>query len=508
MRNWPRLRNTYGDTIRALLAVNWLILAITVTLLSVLSSILAPNVWNIISSNVAVYDAVERTGLWINLLIYTLPIIISAVVAFYWPHRWRGTLLTITLLPLLIGAITSGRIKALLVIIAILLPAVWGGSEIVRLLIHNADRATLWVLGATVGLIFLGLLGFLLGIFGVLRPLILWPILLGGTVVLIVSPARKRLVNDLKAIGPALTRPTVLTPIRILLAGLLVATAWSVILGALSPEINSDTTRQRTVAALNFAQSRHLEVGDVASGVADAPALGEITYAITLALGPLPTAKLLALIVGGLCVVLVALVARRLGGRRTELLAAVSFATIPLVVWLGQTAYLDLFTCLAALAAILFLIVQHVPTINAAFASGLCCGWGIAIKVHFGYIVVGVAVTLLLLVLTSPGTSLARIKRAAILLTTFGVAAMAVLIGPLTRSTLLTGQIPGLTLATQSFSRADGTSPAALADLPRFGYGRDLVHLLLLPLDLTINSLEFVREQHRQVRLGDVSCAA
>lgn len=496
MRRISTLRNAYLpsghiNAIRMLLAVNWMILAVAVTLLSALSSILTPNAWGGISSNTALYDAIERVGLWINLILYTVPLIISAIVAFYWPRRWRSTLLIIALLPLLIGAVTSGRVTALLVVIAVLLPTFWGGREIVHLLLPNTDRATLWALGAAIGLILLGMLGFIAGILGVLRPLIIWPILLGSTLILLVGPARKRLISDLKTMGPTLARPTVPTLARILMSGLLVATAWSVILGALAPEINSDTTRQRTAAALNFAQTRHLDVSDIASGVAAAPALGEVTYAIVLALGPLPTAKLLALAIGGLCVALVALVGRRLGGRRAELLAAVSFATMPLVIWLGQTAYLDLFTCLAALAAVLFLITQRIPTISAAFASGLCCGWGIAVKLHFGYVAVGIAVTLLLLVFTTPGALSARIKRATILLVTFGVAAIAVLLAPLIRSTLLTGQLPGLTLATQSISRADGTSPSALADLPRFGYGRDLLHLILLPLDLTVNSFQF-----------------
>jgi hypothetical protein len=477
--------------IRTLLVANWTFLAIAVTLLSAVSSILAPNAWNVITSNTATYNAIEHVGLRINLLLYTLPIVISAIVAYYWPHRWRSMLLIIALLPLPIGAVTSGRIPALLVTLAVLLPTCWVGREITRFFIPDTDRATLWSLGAVIGLILLGMLGFVAGILGILQPVVFWPILLGSTLILLISPARARLIGDLRTIGPTLARPAALTPLRVLMAGLLVATVWTVILGALSPEVNSDTTRARTAAALSFAQSGRLEADDIAGAIASTPALGEITYAIVLTLGPLPTAKLLALAIGGICIALVALVARRLGGRRAELLAVVAFATMPLVVWLGQTAYLDLFTCLAALAAALFFISQQNPTIRATVASGLCCGWGIAVKLHFAYVTVGIAVTLLLLVLGSSGAVVARIRRATILLVTFGVATVGILLAPLIRSMLLTGQIPGLTLATQAFGRADGTSPAALADLTRFGYSRDLLHFIALPLNLTVSSLQF-----------------
>lgn len=486
-----RLPQKDFSAIRLLFATNWLILVIAVTLLSTISSVMAPNAWSIISSNSAFYASVERTGLWINLIIYTLPIFMSAVLALYWPRRWRSTLLLIAILPLPLGAVTSGRVGALLTTLAILLPVCWGGREIVRRIVSTSDRATGWALGATLGIIALAMLGFIAGILGILRPLVFWPIFLSITLVLLASAARGRLFEDITAARVALRRPAKLTPARILMAGLLVATAWSVILGALAPEINSDTTRQRTVAALHFAQTRTLDVGDIASGVAAAPALGEITYAIVLALGPLPAAKLFALAIGGLCIALVALIARRLGGRRAELLAVLSFATMPLVVWLGQTAYLDLFTCLAALAAVLFLIQQRIPTAGAAFASGLCCGWGIGVKVHFGYVFAGITVALLLLALSTSGSQRERLRRTTLLALIFGSAVVALLAAPFDRSIILTGQVPGLSLATQSFVRADGTSPSVLADLPRFGYGRDLFHLIILPLDLTLHSAQF-----------------
>jgi len=480
-----------ADLLRGLLAINWLILAAGTTLLSALSSITAANIWGTGLSDTSFYDAAERAGLWFNLVLYGLPVILSTLVARVLPHWWRRVLLFCGILPLFLGAATSDRFVSLIVVTAILLPVCWGGRELVQRFSSVADRGTAWALGAALGIVIVGLVGFIAGLIGFLRPLLLWPLLCGTMTILSASTARIRLAHDLSAARRWSCRPLALTPTRILLGGLLVATTWSVILGALAPETTSDATRQRTPAALHFALTRSLEVSDPAVSVALLPALGEITYATVLAVGPLPSAKLFELAVSGICIALVMALGKRLGGRRAGEFAAFSFATMPLVIWLGQTAYLDLFTCLAALAAALLLLTPPIPDRVTALMSGLFCGWGIAVKVHFAYVVVGLGFTLLLLTLGAPGMWLGRARRAASLTTIFGAAAFIAMLLPLIRSAILTGQIPGLALATQSFGRASGTSPSVLADLPSFGYGRDPLHLLLLPLDLTLHSLKF-----------------
>jgi len=480
-----------AGSLRGLLAINWLIFAAGVASLSALSSIFASNIWGTGLSDTSFYDAAERAGLWFNLALYGLPLALSAMVAILRPRWWRRVLLLSTILPLALGAITSGRLVALIVTIAVLIPTCWGGRELAQRFSRTADRVTTWTLGAALGIGIIGSIGFIAGLIGLLRPLVLWPLLCGTVVILSVSAARARLARDLAAAQRWVSRPIVPTPARILLGGLLVATTWSVIFGALAPETTSDATRQRTPAALNFAHTRSITVSDPAVSVALLPALGEMTYAVILAIGPLPSAKLFELAVYGICICLVMALGKRLGGRRAGELAAFSFATMPLVMWLGQTAYLDLFTCLAALTAALLLLTPQIPDRAAALMSGLFCGWGIAVKLHFAYVVMGLGFTLLLLALGAPGMWPVRIWRAANLMAIFGVATMAVVLPPLVRSAILTGQIPGLSLATQSLGRASGTKPAALADLPGFGYGRDPLHLLSLPLDLTVNSLKF-----------------
>jgi hypothetical protein len=489
-KGWHRIG--YASSLRRLLAINWLIFAAGITVLSALSSITAANIWGTGLSDTSFYDAAERAGLCFNLALYGLPLALSAVTAILRPRWWRRILALGIILPLALGAVTSGRAVALLVIIAVLVPTCWGGRELAQHLSPATDRPTAWALGAALGIGFLGIVGFITGLIGLLRPLVLWPLLCGIVAVLSTSsPARARLARDLAAARRWVSRPIALTPVRILLGGLLVATTWSVILGALAPETTSDAARQRTPAALAFAHTRSLTVSDPAVSVALLPALGEITYAVILAVGPLPSAKLFELAVSGACIFLVMALGKRLGGRGAGELATFSFATMPLVMWLGQTAYLDLLTCLAALAAALFLLTPQRPDRAAAFMSGVFCGWGIAVKLHFAYVAVGLGLTLLLLALGTPGLWTARIRRMAGLITIFSTATIAVMFPPLVRSAMLTGQVPGFSLATQSYGRANGANPSVLGDLSGFGYGRDIPHLLLLPLDLTVHSLKF-----------------
>lgn len=487
-RRDARRTEALTHTLRGILAIGWLIGATGVALLSATSSLLVPNIWNTVSSDGAFYIAVERQGLWINLGLYGLPMLCSVAIALLRPRWWRRSLLCIAILPLLVGAMTSGRLTALLTVIAILLPACWAGRELAQHLAPTADRATAWTLGAAVGIGLLALIGFVCGLLGLLRPLVLWPLLLGMLVWLTLSAARARLTDDLAAAARSLRRPVVPTPARLILTGLLIATAWSVSLGALTPETASDAARQRVPAALSFASTRHLETNDVGIIVTNLPALGEALYATLLAVGPLPAAKILALVAGVVCVLLAMQLGRRLGGKHAGALAAFSFTTMPLVIWLGQTAYLDLFTCLAALAAALFLLTPSSPTRAAALACGLCCGWGMAVKLHFAYVAIGLGITLLLLAMDAPGRFSQRTLHALVLALTYGAGAATVALLPFVRSAILTGQIPGLTLATQSLGR---TSTVDLGDLTEFGYGRDFHDLILLPLNLVINSLGF-----------------
>jgi len=456
--------------------------------LSAVSSSTTPHIWWSVTTNTASYDALERRGLWINLGLYGLPLILSIAVALIRPRWWQRTLLVAAFLPLPLLAASSGRTIALIVVGAVLLPICWLGKETARYCVPHADRATHWALGTALGIGLLGVIGFVAGLLGLLRPVILWPLLLLIFVGLLASAARARLGADFVAAMRALRQPLALTPLRVILAGLLVATAWVMILGALTPETASDAARQRTPTAVDFAATHSLRVTNPDLDVASLPALGEALYATLLAIGPLATVKLLALATSGACILLVRQLARQLDGRRTGELAVFSFATMPLVIWLSQTAYLDLFTCLATLAAALFLLTPPIPTRAAGIAFGLCCGWGVAVKLHFAYIAIGLGLTLVLLALRPPGQPIVRARRAALLASSAIAAATLVALPPLVRSAILRGQIPGLTLASQSLV---GGNPAVLGDLVGFGYGHGLAQLMLLPLNLMVNSLAF-----------------
>ncbi|HET8629344.1 MAG TPA: hypothetical protein VFL91_18140, partial [Thermomicrobiales bacterium] len=99
---------------------------------------------------------------------------------------------------------------------------------------------------------------------------------------------------------------------------------------------------------------------------------------------------------------------------------------------------------------------------------------------------VGLAVLLGLLALRRGGP-LAVARLVALL----AAAALLTVAAPLARSALLTGQVPGLALATASLTRGAGADPAIMGDLVRFGIGRSPADLARLPFALTFHTDAF-----------------
>lgn len=104
-RIWSRQPATTIDrrdwSLRGLLTVNWLFIAVGIALFSTLSSITTPHIWHIVATNTAFYDAAERRGLWINLGLYSIPLDLSVALALIRPQWWQRALLIVAFLPLL-----------------------------------------------------------------------------------------------------------------------------------------------------------------------------------------------------------------------------------------------------------------------------------------------------------------------------------------------------------------------------------------------------------------------
>lgn len=200
-------------------------------------------------------------------------------------------------------------------------------------------------------------------------------------------PSRGRLYLDIQALADWLKRSAGREPVRLIFTGIVLAWVWLNFIGALAPEIRSDATRQRLATAVHFAKIGSVIPTDPDLTSAKDLALGEIIYAVAVTIGPIQSAKLIHWMVGLLAL------GRRLGGDWAGALAAFAFYATMMVAYLSQTAYLDLFTSLFAIAAALSLTINRRAAWQAAIAAGICIGLGVAIKIHFGYVAVGLAVT-------------------------------------------------------------------------------------------------------------------
>ncbi len=465
------------------LAMVWLLVLASIALVSALAIVSASSIWDLIPGN-TVTPQLEKVGILLNLLAISLATTISILVGRYAPRYWRGTLLASAIVPFPVLALLSGRMAALCVILALLLPTCTLGRQVTSVALQRVDRLTAWAIGTALGLGLIGYTGFLLGLGNLLHAAPLWALLALTTGVCFVR--RAHIQADVSALIRWLRCPIMPRLRHCCLIGIGIGFLWINFIGALTPETATDATWQRLATAVHFARSGNLTPDDPDLIVAAHPALGEIMYAVGLTIGPLPTAKLLDFIVGACCAGAIFALGRRFGGTEAGILSAFIFYTMPLVDWLSQIAFLDLFLTLFALAAAL--IIMHIQTVRPfpAIVVGVCCGLGIAVKLHFAYVVVGLAVCL--------GLALLRMGGVRVAIRSLAIMSLATLLvcGPLLiRSAILSGDIPGLTLGVRSLQRGDSTQTAVLGDLVGFGFGRSLANLALLPLDLTLHSYRF-----------------
>lgn len=465
------------------LAITWLALAGVLALAGAIVAIAPPK---------SLTPDVGQVDLWFNSGVLGLLVAISVAIGLIRPAWWRQTMAALVVLPVPVLLSTSHNLLAGGALLALLAPMVWLGHELAVALLHEADASNAWPIGGVFGFGIIACLGFTLGELGLLRPQVIWPILLIIMVVLALT-ARHRLLVDLSALCAWLRRPIARDPLPLLLAGAGIAVYWINLIGALAPEITSDPVRQRLATAARFAAAGQLTANNPALAVAKAPAAGEIAYATALAIGPLQSAKLFHFIIGIGCAAAVFALGRRFGGAQAGALAGFAFYTMPLVSSLSQSAYLDLIPTLCGVTAALIILSRERPDWRGALAAGICLGIGVAVKIQFGYVAVGIAVIL----------SIASMRRGGVLTTARLVAILSltavIVAGPfLARSYLLTDNIPGLAIGTQSLARTTGQAPASLGILNVFGYGRSLGDLVRAPFDLMVRSDAFTGDTTRR----------
>lgn len=466
-------------------AIGWLLIVAFLALLDAWRSVIADTLWAEVSGNL-VTPEIERAGIVFNLIALGLGVALSIVVGVIWPAWWRRAMALAAALPVPALLITSHSVTAGMAVLALLLPPLWLGREVAPRLLPAAGRFDSWVLGGALGLGLIAATGLLLGVSGWLRPHVVWP-LLGGVTVALLATARRRLCLDLTACGSWLAGSGGRRPLGLLLAGIGLAYFWLNLIGALTPETFPDAARQRTPTALAFATTGRLVTGDPDLYLGqNTPIAGEIIYAVALVLGPLQTAKLLQFAVSLLCCAAIFALARRLADSRAGQLAALAFWTMPLVVWLTQTAYLDLFITYFGVTAVLAIMLPERPDRRATVIAGICLGLGIAVKIAFGQVAVGVAVILGLASLRRGG-----MLAAARLVTLLTAVSLATATPWLARTYLVGGAVPGLAMSTQSLTKASGERPATVEYLAPFGYPRSWKNLLLTPLSITLESWKY-----------------
>jgi hypothetical protein len=190
-----------------------------------------------------------------------------------------------------------------------------------------------------------------------LRPQFVWPVL-AITMLCLLVWGRDQLRCDTSSLAGWLRRPVARQPVRLLLTGIALGGIWLNLIGALAPEIKPDAVRQRLASAAHFANNGSLTVTDPDLTYAKLPALGEILFSMPIVLGPIQGAKLLQWLMSLGCAMAVFALGRRLGGKWAGALAAFAFYQSLLVSYVAQTAYLDLFSALFTIVAVLCITIS------------------------------------------------------------------------------------------------------------------------------------------------------
>ena len=426
-------------------------------------------------------------------LLFLACLLAALITRRFHPRATLAVTIIIGVLALVLAAIGSGTLGALLVALAMLATAWLVGDVILARLPLPGDMPVVrQPLAVALGLGILGALGFLLAALGQLST----PLVLGGTALLLTL----LFVGDQARWRAALARrrtwrPETLTWFETVTLGLGVGLVAFSLLSAFVPENVSDALANHLPIAREIWQSGGAPVFAGMSTSRD-PIQGHLLFAVAWGFGGMTAVKALNGAVGVAAAVGVGGVGWLVGGRIAAVVGAAIFATTPLTLWLMGHAFPDLFPVLYAMAAILCLLLwQRDGARLWLVCAGLLAGFGVATKTIAALIVVALAVAIFVV---GRGSWRWRERVGTVLL--FALGATLVIAPWLLRTYRLTGSLsPDLERMTGSIlSKLPGlgisgspvdTSDAA-ADQFNSGAGAWLGVLLQGPWNLTFHAEE------------------
>jgi hypothetical protein len=348
-------------------------------------------------------------------------------------------------------------------------------------LLPDLNRLEAWSVGSAVGVGALAILGFFLSRSAILQSWSIGVFLVGCMVFLLLfTQPKQRIRDDLASLWRWSGRVEHQSVSVIVITGITIGFAWLAYLGILAPEIIADAIRQRLASADLIARMGRSPILDSDLLLAAKPGTGELIYAVALTAGPLQTAKILNGLIGLLTVLGVWTLARRVGGGLSGFFATVIFGTLPITLWLAQTAYMDLFAALFAISCVLVMTASraHLWRVASFVLGGV--GIGLGVKTSFGSIAIGLLATLMV---GAVWMARERYRRVHVVWAGF---ALLLLIGVL-----------GVVLWSGINSPLDPLRERWLVTsrqfflYDQFGSGRSPIALLRAPLDLTLHTSRY-----------------
>lgn len=345
----------------------------------------------------------------------------------------------------------------------------------------------------------LGYLAFALGLVGLLRPLVLAGVLLGGVALLFYRHrAHVRHAWEFVVGTVAATTRAGLPRWSALMAGVAVLFA---LIGALLPETEYDALWYHLAFPARYVRSGWL-LDMPCERMSPTPQHVEILYSFALLLvdvGSLPdgrAAKLIHFGFGILAAAWTALVAARLVGRRWAVLAAALVLTAPVFLWEMTTAYNELPLAFLGIGSIATLFAWRATRQRRLLAlAGLLVGFGLAGKhLAFFFLVPFCAMVFL----TGGGAGRRSVAGRLQDVALFAGVALVVPLPWYVRAWYYTGNplfpmfydlLAGLGLPLERWD--ENQQRAWTSAMGEYGHGRTLADLILLPLRMLIYPREY-----------------
>ena len=309
------------------------------------------------------------------------------------PATFPVTFITGTL-TLVLAAISSGTVGALLVTLAIVvLAGLVGDTVLARLPLPTHTPVVRLPLAFALGFGLLGGLDFVLAAIGQLTA----PAVLAGGALLValaITGGRAGMRSALSRLR--YWRPETPTWCETVVVGVGVGLVAFSLLSAFVPENVSDALANHLPIAREVWQSGGAPVFTGMSTSRD-PIQGHLLFAVAWGFGGMTAVKLLNAAAGISAILGVAGIGWMVGGRPAAVMGAAIFATMPLTLWLMGHTFPELFTVLFATAAALGLLLWQRDGARVWLVwAGLLAGCGVAAKTTTALLGVALAAAIFL----------------------------------------------------------------------------------------------------------------